>query len=197
MLRSPVEVMYSLYFTNRYGSQEPAETFSQALTLEASRKKDKDIPDKSVILKESFYYQDIVKYSKQIKRYFKYFAKAQIKIIIFNEFTKNPQKIYSDILRFLEVDTNFSPQFKIHNPSKKPLNPILQKFATDLINILFKTRLAFIIPEKFFRLTRDLSKSKKEKPSIDKDLERKLKSKYKNEVKLLSKLTKKDLSMWK
>lgn len=84
-------------------------------------------------------YNHLVQYGEPIKDVFMAFPKRQIKIIVYDDFKKDNQKIFSDILKFLEVEENFTPVFdKDYNKKylnvKKWLKMILNENKKDKAN---------------------------------------------------------------
>jgi len=69
-----------------------------------------DISNVFLILKFSFYFEDI-------KRFLKKFKQNQVKIVLFEEFKKNPKDVINEIFQFLKINRSVH-DFKeqIHNP---------------------------------------------------------------------------------
>ena len=126
MLRNPVDLLYSIHSQFVYDGDEKIIDFTKALNIEPLRREGKLIP-KYVSFPSMLYYSQVTRFSKNILRYKKIFPKDQIKIVILEEFKKNPEKGYKEILDFLGVDTNFIPNFKVINPNKIPRNNYLVK----------------------------------------------------------------------
>jgi hypothetical protein len=133
MFHSPVEVIESLYKANRFSRQERFEHIGTALAVESARKKGYFYPKRLNILKESFWYKEIAKYSAQVERYLKNFSHNQVKIVIFDDFREDPQKVYQETLNFLEVDRSFVPEFKIYNKAVEPKNRYIQSILSDFL----------------------------------------------------------------
>ncbi|MCI9537022.1 MAG: sulfotransferase domain-containing protein [Eubacterium sp.] len=112
-VRNPVESLYSLFKMRAlYGRAFPEE--EKELNLE---EKQNDMFD--YFVRSNFVYEDgryvanqertrermieSGKYSCYIKEYLKYFPKDQIKIIIFEEYIKDPMIIYQDLFSFLGI----------------------------------------------------------------------------------------------
>lgn len=121
MLRSPLEVMYSLYYQLHYGGDEPAESFAEALALESMRRRGKKVP-KTLRMKNFYYYRKVANFSTQVKKYLDIFPKQQMKVIIYEDFRKDPVKVYKSVLRFLNVDTNFNPEIRNVNANRSHHN---------------------------------------------------------------------------
>jgi len=91
-------------------------------------------------------------YTKNVKRYQDLFGSEQVKIIIFEEFVKNPKKIVKEVLEFLEVNADAPTVLeKTYNAYSKPRgklgqsilgNRTIRKIAPKLFpqSLLWKVR---------------------------------------------------------
>ena len=71
-------------------------------------------------------------YSKHVKRYFDIFDSKQIKIIIFEEWIKNPKSIVEEILKFLDLKILLGDfEEKIYNPFVISRGRLLTKIRTN------------------------------------------------------------------
>ncbi len=196
MLRSPLEVMYSLYYQLFYGGDETTRTFSEALDLEKERKKGKNFPQ-SLQMKQVYLYREDTKFSQQVKRYLDCFPRNQIKIIIYEDLKKNPRKVYQDLLRFLAVDPNFLPEFRRVNPNRILKNARLQRLMNR--TALFLSQYGFdlyLFLRPLYRKFESLNLKSGRRPPMDLQLERKLKREYLPEIKRLSVLVGRNLTFW-
>jgi hypothetical protein len=105
ILRQPVERAYSNFLHAKRADQEKETEFEKAFNEENEMLK-KGIKT-HYYLEKGFYY-------KQLKRYYAVFPKEQIKIILFEDIIKSPEKITQEVFEFLNVDSSFIP-----NTSKK------------------------------------------------------------------------------
>lgn len=114
ILRHPVELMYSLYEERRYNLKEDMPTFETALAAEEERRRCPPT-DKGAL----YLYHDVVRYHDQVRRYLDLFGRERVYVATLEEFTQEPLRIYRDILRFLDVDSSFTPVMRIVNPHKR------------------------------------------------------------------------------
>lgn len=197
MLRSPVEVIESLYKMNYFSGQEKNTTLKQALVAESKRKKGLGFSKRINFLKESFYYQDLVRYCEQVKRYKQIFNDKAIKIIIFDDFKSNPQKTYVETLKFLGVDDGFKPNFKVHNASSIPRNLFIQNITSSfIIHPLQQTGLLTLIPERFLENVKKSFRKDEKMSFMNEGLRKMLKKKYKPEIKKIEKTINMNLGPW-
>ena len=55
------------------------------------------------------------RYSNQIERFYEALGRDQVKVVIFEEFRKDPAAAYRGVLEFLGVDPDFKPNFDVVN----------------------------------------------------------------------------------
>ncbi len=174
MLRDPVEMMYSLHTLFVFHGEEPFTDFAAALHAEEQRKRGLCLPDGPYLL-EALLYREIARFSSETPR------------------------IYSKTLRFLDVNTDFQPHFKIVNLNRsariKRLNDFLRHpplIAQAVSHIL--------LPERLRELSRGLlvrlNTSHRPRPPIDPGLRRQLQHDLLPEVEQLSALLGRDLTRW-
>ncbi|NNC95215.1 MAG: sulfotransferase [Chitinophagales bacterium] len=198
-LRNPTDMLYSYHSQLTYNGDENLPDFEEAIKAEEDRKKGIRIPS-DVKFPSMLYYSDVVRFTEQIKRYYDVFPKEQIKIIIFDDFKSNTNSVYAEILRFLNVDNSFNPDFKVINPNKVSRSPILRR--------IYGKKPAFIeqigrlvLPSK--KLRRKLLQKVKSantkhvaRPKLQADTKAELILKFKPEVQKLEDLIERDLSSW-
>jgi len=193
MLREPSAFVHSLHRQYVNETSEDIENFEKALEVESDRKKGKKIPYR-IRCPTYLYYFERIKYAEQIKRFLKYFPRRQVKIIIFDDFKKNNAKIYKEVLRFLEIDETFAPDFKIVHGSKKPKSEKLNKiFRNPLLTNIPKSILSPRIYDKIqLKVQELLMKEGGFEPPVDPIIKRRLMKKFKSEVVKLNNLLHKE-----
>jgi len=119
ILREPIDFLYSLYSHLIADGGEDITDFETAIALEKQRKEGKHIPC-GCCYPGRVFYSERVKYLEQVKRYFKVFDKSKVGIYIYEDFRENNKIFYKAVLEFLEVRTNFVPDFAKVNVNAKP-----------------------------------------------------------------------------
>jgi hypothetical protein len=196
ILRSPVELINSLYSSNYHSGNEIL-TLNKALEAEEDRKRGKKLPPKSNFIYEGYYYTEVVKFYEQVKRYLNTFPKENVHIILFRDFINNVSKTYKDVLNFLGVNDNFNATFRQYNPSRKPKNAKIQSLINSyIINPLQNTDLLALIPETIINKVKDFSRTSKNVNYVDEQTKRKTINTLKNDMDKLSGLIDRDLSYW-
>jgi len=205
MLREPVSLLYSLHSQNLYnGSSEDIKDFKLALAAESDRKLGKRIP-KICVNPQDLYYRDVVKFSEQIERYFNVFGREKVKIILFDDFQKDLNKIYQEVLVFLDVNPNFETAFQKINSNKQVRNTTLQQlvkrpptklleFGKYFIPLPREKRRALLegIKEKL----KKLNTKRTSRPELDEEFRKQLQQEFAPEIERLSQLIDRDLTHW-
>lgn len=210
ILREPIDFLESYHLellkVMLPTEAETVKDFKKALTLESARKIGKQLPGKHEI-PELLYYAERIKYVKQIKRFQEYFDEGQIKIIIYDDWKQNNQKVYQDILSFLEVDNSFLPE-KFHNYNQGGKIIRFKSMKISLLDLVhgekywqpLKVLIKLAIPQQFRRamiswLNQELFFTSSQ--PLQPELKVKLKSMFKEEVRSLSKILDQDLmNLW-
>ena len=114
MLRDPAEMLYSLHGRRLYGGSENLPNFADALAAEDDRKHGLRIPPKARNI-TALFYREVARYGEQVDRYLSLFGRAQVHIVIFEEFRADPVAAYRATLEFLGVDRDFVPRIDVVN----------------------------------------------------------------------------------
>jgi len=174
-LRNPADRAFS-GFLMRTRRGEPVKGFHEELTADASH------------VRESLYY-------KRLKRYFDLFPRDQIKVIIFEEFKKDPANAIIGLFDFLGVDTNFVPDTSIrHNPAGIPKFRLLNRlfFHPTLIRTAKS-----VFPESVQEMLKQVQQQNlKVPPKFPPDLRAQLLKVYREDMLKLEGLLDRDLSIW-
>ncbi len=131
ILRNPIERAYSVYLWRISNGKNY--TFHEAIkeSLES-----KDDFYKGLIINGGWYFE-------QVQRYLKIFGSDQVKIVIFEEFIKNPKKTVMEILEFFGVKTKPPESVElVHNTLTVPKgklsavllqNKMIKKIGQDVL----------------------------------------------------------------
>ncbi|WP_019507381.1 sulfotransferase [Pleurocapsa sp. PCC 7319] len=130
LLREPAEFLYSLHSHYVKFTEENEPDFLTALALETERKQGK-YPSPRIMSPSFLYYSQRVQYYQQVKRFYDRFGSEQIKVIIYEDYKSENDRIYREILEFLGVETNFTPEYDSLNLNKE----VKYKAINDLVNI--------------------------------------------------------------
>lgn len=178
IIRNPIERAFSNYLglLNRGLEQQG---FIERIK-EEQKLIEKNIHGEPYVLGPGFYH-------KHIKRYYDFFGSKQVKVLIFEEMSKDPLPIVEKILEFLEITTNVKQiNFKIHNAYSPPKNKLAKII---LSSNLVKSTAVKVVPQSLRRNIREsILTNQIEKPKMtnkEKDI---LKNIYWDDVKELQKM---------
>ena len=183
ILREPAKFLYSLHSHYVKFTEENEPDFLTALALEERRKQEQDLSPR-VTSPSYLYYSQRVNYYQQIKRYYDRFNRDRIKVIVFEEFKSDNDRVFREILDFLTVDPNFRPEYTAVNVNKevkfKAVNnlvnsPLVKSISKNLLSQEFNEFVRDNIVEKFFW-------HQAPKTRMPEDIELKLMQQYKSEV---------------
>ena len=198
MFREPVEFLYSFHSAARFALGEHLEDFQTAITAETDRRAGRGLA-KRVITPSWLFYSNFVKYTEQINRFRACFDPDQIKILFFDDFKMNTPEIFKEVLEFLRVDSNFSPDLDIVNPNKQIRWPLLKKYTLD--SPYFRKTLRLLFSDDTYARLKDFYKNKmvtyKPRQPLDEAFKMELMQQFKSEVEQFGYLLNRDLiTLW-
>ena len=178
-LRNPIDRTYTAYLA-QYRSGNESNSFGESIRRDFSSITGEELQRQSAL--NSDYY-------KFVKNYFHYFPKEHIKIIIFEEFIKNPRQIMKELLHFLNISPDLNVKYKQYNEFKFPKNKISKsiisnKFIVNISLALIPAKIRHYIFRRLVTRTKPIMLEK------DRDF---LKEKYIDGVKKLESLLNRNL----
>jgi Sulfotransferase domain len=200
MLRSPVDMMYSMHGQRLYNDNENIRDFAEALAAEEERKQGRRIYQNAANAM-GFFYRDIARYTQQVQRYFEVFGRDKVQVIIYDDFKSDTPGVYRKTCEFLEVDSQFRPVFTVINPSKTVRNEALRRFLRypppSVRWFLRLLRLRPVPGERGFKgWLKRLNSKPIPRPPMDRELKSRLQAEFLPEVQQLSELLERDLTHW-
>ena len=189
ILRNPVERAYSNFLHLVQAEREPLSDFAQALKQEQERINNN--------WWHFWYYKEQGFYSVQLKRYCDRFDANQIKVYLYEDFQAEPITVVKDIFRFLEVDSDFTPNLseKVRQSRRVPKNKALHSLLTQPNPL--KAILKPLLPTKVRqRVADNLNQKNLVKPKVSPEVCQQLIEEYREDIVALQDLIKRDLSNW-
>jgi hypothetical protein len=151
ILREPATFLYSLHSHYVKFTEENEPNFLTALALEPERKQEKHTSPR-ITSPSYLYYSQRVQYCQQVKRYYNRFKPEQVKVVIFEDFQSENERVYREILEFLGVNPNFKPEYNSVNINKE----VKFKAINDLVNSpLIKNISKNLLSQEFNEFVRD------------------------------------------
>jgi hypothetical protein len=193
ILRNPIDLLHSWYYYIKFRSEETAETFAEALRLEGPRKDDPTLVPNSVQFRRRVYYMEMVEFDKQIERYYDFFGKDNVFIIVNKDMQENIRKVYADLLNFLDIE-HLYPDFEKYKENRVPRNSALKRIIDNYLYWLKKYHQKGAGQKSALKSIYTFLISRKEKrPPLSEDLRDKLSRDLKPMVNNTSDLIGKDL----
>ncbi|HYC33165.1 MAG TPA: sulfotransferase [Gemmatimonadales bacterium] len=202
MLRNPVEMVYSLHSQLLYWGEESEPDFETAWRLQERRAAGHDIPPRS---REPslVQYEHIGRLGSQTERMLSIFPREQVRLILYDDFAADPQRVYDDVLRFLGVPHDGRTEFPKVNDNKrarlgwlgwfirKP-PPALRRSYRKLKRSVGGSGLDAVKREVVSRNT-----VKEKRSPLSAEFREELVEAFRGEVDLLSRILDRDLSHWR
>ena len=182
MMRDLVDLVHSMHSQFVFSGDEIVEDFKEALDLENKRLNGRNIPDQTTVLNKLFYINNILSLPQNIKSFIDYFKEDNIKFIFLDDIKNNPNKVFFDTLKFLNVDTSIdAPKFKIINQNKIYKSRFIRNFIKKYSIGLGKIRSFFSNkPLGIIRLLESFNKEEISRDSISNSLRDDLSKKFNN-----------------
>lgn len=129
MLRSPLDMAPSCHSQAVYNAEEDEPDFERAWRLTHERRSGRRLPagcrDVKIIL-----YDELCRLGDQVERLLRSVPAGQVKLLRFDEFVRETERIYAEVLSFLGLPSDARTSFPRVNPNKRPrslaLNHIVQ-----------------------------------------------------------------------
>lgn len=203
MLRDPVEMLHSLYYTFRWDNNEVLPTFEEALAAEDERRAGRKL-GRATYLAQGLVYSDVVLYARQVERYFNVFGRNRVHVILYDDFKKNVPETYRKTLEFLGVNPAAAPKnFEVINDNKYTRFGALRSVMSDprLRSTVLAVRpwvpkFVFSAMQKTDAAVRRFNSSVGRRPELNPELCGKLSRKFAPEMERLGLLLRRDLSHW-
>lgn len=196
ILRDPVDRAYSQYKSMIRYSHEPLD-FLSAIEAEQNRIYDNWAP--------TYHYKSRGFYYKHLKRYYDIFDKNQIRVYLFENFSRYTADVLRDLFTFLEVDNTFIPDLTVkHNVGSEQIilkNKTINDFLVK--KSMIKSALMHITPDIFISMLKkrilkhntDYAKNIV-KSRLPVETRMRLISEYHEDITQLQELIGRDLSHW-
>lgn len=187
VLRNPIDRAYSSYLYTLRDGREQAETFEEALELEESRIQGN--------WEHLWHYREMGFYFHQLQRYYRYFDRSQIKIILQEDLKDNTEQVVKETFEFLGVDATFKPEIGLaYNQGGKPKNVWLNKMLTRPSKV--KSMVRPLTPRFLLEAYIDLKHKNLAKPEMSEETKTQLMKVYRRDIESLEGLIDRDLACW-
>ena len=194
MLRPPVEMMRSYHRDLLRIHLDDTVDFYDAINAGVDRKGGLFIRHPGRRPKYLDYFS-ISRFAPQVQRYQQIFGRASIKVVLLEDMVAVPEKTFSEILAFLEVESSFRPDLRVHNET--PRHGILERVVTSVyehpaVRRVTQIILPYAVRRKFLSFIRRAERGIARPDQRD----GKLRELCRADVERLSTLIGRDLSHW-
>ncbi len=200
MLRNPVEMVHSYHSQRLAWGNEELRDFAAALDAEPERRRGERLPKRNPYPVEGLYYSEIARYAEQLGRYLERFDRRQIHVVLFDDFKQDTARVYEEVLRFLEVDTGYRPQFVVENPNRSRRSMLLHNLLYHAPKGVVSGAKLVVPPplrKPLWRLLARANTIYRSRPSITPDVKQRLKAYYREDVLRLAEMINRDLeALW-
>lgn len=198
MLRSPIDVMYAWHSQMLFTCNEFIADFKEALAAEPHRKNGSRLSQVGTKRNcpQLLFYRDIVRFAEQMRRFIDEFGQERIHVILHDDFRADPEATYVAVLRFLEIDETFRPDFVAINRNRVRRSWQLHYWTKKLLARPAKAMLSETRRLKLIKLLDRFNAREVARAPMDKALRRQLQTEILPEVEELSELLGRDCTHW-
>lgn len=210
MARNPVEMAYSFHRQMWWNTLEDVEDFAEAWHLQAERRAHRHLPARyrSDDPRTGYLrYADICSLGTQIQRLLESVPHDQLKIVVFDDFVRDTQRAYEEVLAFLGVPSDGKTSFPKINENKTFKNDWARKAKSRVINLPHPIRRTVDLAKRvtgvrdfgFYRTAfRVLNRQFKtvKRPELNPAFRRELRDYFGPQIAVLEKVLDRDLSHW-
>jgi len=202
MFRNPVDLVYSFHSQLLFWAEETVEDFETAWRLQERRSQGLQLP---ATCREPFWlqYRRLGQFGTQVERMLSVFPAEQVKMILYDDFAASPQRVYGEVLEFLELPQDNRTEFPRVNENKRAKFTWLRNFVRKPPPALQKGYRAIKrrLGKKRAGLLRnalvELNTVKLTRPPLSPAFRAELVNTFADEVTRLSRVLRRDLSHWK
>jgi hypothetical protein len=127
MFRNPVDMVHSFHAQLLYWSEEVVPDFEAAWRLQEPRRRGLDLPpgSRGAFLLQ---YAEMGRLGTQLERLLSTFPASQVKLILYDDFAASPRQVYDDVIGFLGLPYDGRTEFPRINESKRTRVTWLRNF---------------------------------------------------------------------
>ena len=198
LLRNPVDMLLSRFYTLRYNFFEDAADFQTAWNLQETREMGEAIPP-GCLDPDTLRYRKHGMLGDQIEILESIFPREQIIYILFDDMKKDMPGVYKRSLEFLDLPYDGRTDFPLSNERKNWKNESLGRVFGyfEQSYPLVVARIKNILPASFFALIKGMIVKKQSNTPIPEEFRRELVEVFSGQVEKLERITGRDLSDWK
>ncbi len=187
MIREPIEFMRSLHAKLRWAGDEDCTSFERAIELEPRRMRGLDVPS-TVRFPGLLEYTRYARFSQWIERYRERFDPERTKLILLDDFQRDPEAVFHSVLDFVGVERIPLPPRVERNANVEPRFAAITRYVR---------KRGARKQGRFSRWLLRLNERHAPRRAIDPAMHERLKDEFRPEVERLSALFDRDLrELW-
>ena len=193
-IRNPIEMAPALHAEMVWLGQETITDFARAWEAQEMRRKGEKIPFTMRQFPEGLLYGERCRLGKQIEHLFEYAPREQVLVLVLDDIAEDPEREYRKVLRFLGVNEDFRPDFKVYNKRKAVRWPWVS-FALQTLN-RGRRGMGFKKPLRLFDKVMKWNTTKG-KTQLSPEMRAMLLAYFEEDIRLLEGLVGRDFSHWR
>lgn len=199
MLRNPVDMMHSLHSQRVYNGTENLFDFEEALDAEEDRRSGFRLPARWDN-RMGYDYRAAARYTSQVERFLRTFGRANVSVILFDDFRGRTEDVYRETCHFLGIDPDLREDLAVVNGNKRTRSDRLRdfiRFASPRSRAIVRT----VVPHPALRTGlklrfKRLNTRYEPRRPMDPALRERLRREFRAEVEALGRLIERDLGAW-
>lgn len=200
MLRSPIEVAYSLHAFHVVALHDDEADFATAFGLADRRRNGEGIP-KTCPAADLIVYADNCRFGAMVERLFDTVPREQVLVLLYEDFVADTARLYQRVLRFAGLPDDGRREF----PRVNEATVVKSTSLNRLDHLTRRLRMRATMPIKrclgvegigLWRVMERFSREKAGRPPLDPRTHRMLVDCFAGDISRLSKLLGRDLSYW-
>ncbi|MEO0794334.1 MAG: sulfotransferase [Verrucomicrobiota bacterium] len=198
ILRDPADLVFSWHglLLGHGGESLP---FDEALQAQTDRRAGKYLPERLIPL-EGLFYEDLGKYATILKRFYAQFEPDQVLVLFYEDLQSEPEELYRRVLRFLDLDDGFVPNFSIENERPNQREGWLKRWLNQPPAFIRRPLRRIVTPSirtRLYQILWNANQSHTEKPTMPATIRAQLRQTWAKEIEELELMTGRDLSSWR
>lgn len=201
MFRNPVEMVHAFHSQLLYVSEETESDFETAWRLQERRSRGLDVPP-NCREPSLFQYAQFAQFGTQAERLLSIFPAEQVKLILYDDFSASPRSVYDDLVDFLDIPHDKRSHFPRINENKRARMDWLRNFyrkPPSALRNAIRGLKQVAGPEGISAVKKKMVKLntvREGRPPLSPALRAELVDTFRDEVTLLSRILRRDLSHW-
>ena len=193
VVRNPVDLLYSFHSELLWNGTENIKSFRDAWQLQEARLAGRHIPP---LCRDPFWlqYKEVGLLGKYLKRVYQMVATERVHVVVMDDMKLNVQKVYEDLLSFLDVPLITRDEFPVHNQSKTVRHQIIRDWIHIAASI--KRRTGINLNMGLLSGLLEINTKIKERAPLPANFREELNTEFRQDIEKLSSLLGRDLTYW-